>query len=276
MKKTSDKENFISFLIFNYKNVRKIKTYGFMCTEKAVGDTKLGIFWILIRPLFPLLSFTIIFSSVAGIESGSIPYLLFVTCSFAIWSLLDDFIFWCTRSFGNNNYFIKNYNTPLLNVVIGGNSVGSIIFLTYLSYFILVWIYFFYIDKNYLLINFGGIIISIITFLFFSLSISIVTNILDLKMRDIRHSVKYIFNVLMFGSCVLYPIDYIPEKFRTIFFIVNPFVAPIINFRNSLFGTEEFLPSIFLIYSFSLSLLMLIAGVYFLYIKSEAILDLTK
>ena len=276
MRKATSKENLLSFLIFNYKNIHKIKTYGFMCKERAVGDTKLGIFWILIRPLFPLVSFTIIFSNIAGIESGSVPYLLFVTGSFAIWSLLDDFIFWCTRSFGYNNYFIKNYNTPLLNVVIGGNSIGLIIFLTYLSYFILVWLYFFYIDKNYIFLNLIGIFISIITFLLFSLSISIVTNILDLKMRDVRHSVKYIFNVLMFGSCVLYPIDYIPENFRTIFFIINPFVAPIINFRNSLFGTNEFLPSIFLLYSFSLSLVMLVGAVYFLYKKSEAILDLTK
>ena len=271
-----NKESIISFLIFNYQNITKIKTYGYMCKEKAVGDTKLGIFWILIRPLLPLISFTFVFSSIAKIDSGSIPYLLFVTGSFTIWSLLDDFIFWCTRSFSYNNYFIKNYHTPLLNVIIGGNFIGSIIFLTYLCYFVLVTVYFFYIDQNYIILNILGISISIITFLFFSLSISIVTNMLDLKMKDIRHSVKYLFNILMFGSCVLYPIDYIPENFRTLFLTVNPFVAPIINFRNSLFGTGEFLPPIFIIYSFSVSLIMLICSIYFLYKKSESILDLSK
>ena len=265
--------NFINFVNFQIKNIYKIPIYAFMCKEKAVGNTKLGIFWIIVRPLFPLISFTFVFGKVANIETNQIPYLLFITCSFVIWSLIDDFVFWSTKSFGYNYYFIKNYKTPLVNVVIAGGYLGFMIFITYFFYFLGVISYYNLTNQNYIYLNISGVLLSIIIFLFFSIGISLFTNVLDLKIKDVRFSVKYIFNIFMYFSCVLYPINYVPEKYRELFLLLNPLVAPIINFRNSIFNANEFLPTEYIIYSLVLSIFVLLSGVYFLYKKEEAILD---
>jgi lipopolysaccharide transport system permease protein len=269
-------DSFINFIIFQIKNVNKIPIYAFICKQHAVGNTKLGVFWIIIRPFFPLVSFTLVFGRFASIETNQVPYLLFVTCSFIIWSLIDDFVFWSTRSFGYNYYFIKNYKTPLLNVVIAGNYLGLMIFITYVIYFLVLILYYNLTDQNYIYFDIIGVLLSIIIFLFFSTGISIFTNVLDLKIKDVRFSTKYIFNILMFISCVLYPINYVPEKYRELFLLLNPLAAPIINFRNSIFGSNEFLPTLYLTYSFVLSIIVLLSGLYFLYKKEEAILDISR
>ena len=49
-------------------------------------QTVLGPLWYLIQPLFTSITFTIIFNTVAGIETGTIPPFLFNLAGITIWN----------------------------------------------------------------------------------------------------------------------------------------------------------------------------------------------
>ena len=65
-----------------------------------------GVAWAVIRPLFSVLVFTLVFSKVAGLSSSGIPYPLFTLCGITAWGLFASILEQSTQSVLNNSNLI--------------------------------------------------------------------------------------------------------------------------------------------------------------------------
>lgn len=267
-------KNFKEYISFNINNFDKINFFSQNCKDAVLGSTYLGIFWIILRPILTLASISFLFIFVLKINYNEIPFILFISGSLMVWNLFDEMLFWSTRALTSNKAYIKNFKSPNLIIIISGNFLGLIILSVYIIYFLSILIY--YLVNNYLIFdfNFLGILLSLILVFTFSFSISIFTNFIDLKYRDIRFTIKYSLNFIMYISAVLFPIDKIPEKFISMILFLNPLAPWIINFRNSLFKKKEIIDSFFYYYSFSIIILVLILSIFFIYKKDKIIADI--
>ena len=58
---------------------------------------------------------------------------------------------------------------------------------------------------------------------------------LTTKYRDLSYLLTFGVQLLMYGTPIVYPLDYVPEKFKLII-LINPLTSIIETFRNVLFG----------------------------------------
>jgi lipopolysaccharide transport system permease protein len=59
----------------------------------------------------------------------------------------------------------------------------------------------------------------------------------NVKYRDVRTALPFLIQVMMYASPVIYPIEIIPEQYRTLAYL-NPAAGAVSLARAGLFGTE--------------------------------------
>jgi lipopolysaccharide transport system permease protein len=82
---------------------------------------------------------------------------------------------------------------------------------------------------------------------------------LNVKYRDVRHALPFLINVWMFATPVIYPVSFIPARWRWIL-VLNPLGGIIEGFRCAIFN-RPFLWR-HLAVSFSIVVLVLLYSLY--------------
>jgi lipopolysaccharide transport system permease protein len=98
--------------------------------------------------------------------------------------------------------------------------------------------------------------------LMFSMGCGSVLAAVDARYRDIRHAVPLMIQVWMFCTPVMYPISYIPEKWRLLY-ALNPMVGLTEAFRWSIFGIGDPPSLVSLFLAAGISSVMFVAGTLF-------------
>ena len=114
------------FFTLNLKEVWQYRDLLLLFVKRDVvtvyKQTVLGPLWYLIQPLFTSVTFTIIFNTVAGIETGTIPPFLFNLAGIMVWNYFTACLSGTSDTFkANASIFGKVYFpriiTPLSVVV---------------------------------------------------------------------------------------------------------------------------------------------------------------
>jgi lipopolysaccharide transport system permease protein len=96
----------------------------------------------------------------------------------------------------------------------------------------------------------------------FSMGCGSILAAVDARYRDIRHAVPLLIQVWMFCTPVMYPISYIPEKWRLLY-AINPMVGLTEAFRWMILGLGDPPATATLALSGVVSVTMFIVGVLF-------------
>src|SRR5688572_10120979 len=79
-------------------------------------QTLIGVAWVVLQPVLTTAIFTIIFSTFARFDTGSIPYPLFVLSGLGLWLFVHTSISLASTSFVNNTSLITKVYFPRLIV----------------------------------------------------------------------------------------------------------------------------------------------------------------
>ena len=197
-------------------------------------QTIIGGAWAIIQPLLTMVIFTIIFGRLAKIPSDGMPYPVFTYTALLPWMLFAQAL---TRSGGslvsNANLITKVY-FPRLLVPLSAALAPIVDFVV--SFLILLGMLAWY-----------GIppTLGILALPFF-LALTLVTAIsvhlwlapINVKYRDVAHTLPFLSQILMYASPVVYPLSMIPEKWQFLYSI-NPMVGVIEGFRWALLGKQS-------------------------------------
>jgi lipopolysaccharide transport system permease protein len=197
-------------------------------------QTVIGIGWTILQPLTTMLIFTMIFGNFAKVPSDGVPYPVFVYTALLPWNLFAGALNRCTVSLvGNANLITKVYFPRL--IVPASAIISGIIDFAIAFVFLLGMMLWFNIVPTWDAI---ALPIFLLLTLITALAVGLWLSALNVRYRDVGHTIPFLIQVWMFLSPVAYPASLVPEKWRLLYSL-NPMAGVIEGFRWALVGKES-------------------------------------
>ena len=240
-----------------------IPRFGARLVIKTYAPTRLGRFWLVARTVLPLFGMALLFGAVLGTPSEGVPYLLFLVVGLIAWRMFERTVFWATRSLDRYRRLWANFPVPMLIVPVsaGGLNVVETFILTIVAAVMIV--YFVIVDGTLylntgpeLLLGVAGLVLAYA----FGIGLGLLTAILNSKARDTFFALRYILQLWLVITPVIYPVQQLPEGLRFLA-TVNP-VAPMVELtKYGFLGAAELRPEAIAI-SCAVTLVVLLLGLY--------------
>jgi lipopolysaccharide transport system permease protein len=215
-----------SLFSLNLKEVWQYRDLLFLFVKRDVvtvyKQTVLGPLWYLIQPLLTSITFTIIFNSVAGIETGNTPPFLFNLAGIITWSYFTACLNETSDTFKKNASIFGKVYFP--RVIMPMATVITNLLKLAIQLLIFIGVYIFYlwngmnntIDWTIIAFPFLVIIMG-----FLGLGLGMIISSMVTKYRDLTFLVTFGVQLLMYVSAVMYPMSLIKEKLPKLSWIVE-------------------------------------------------------
>ncbi len=188
----------------------------------------LGAAWAVLQPLALMVVFTIFFSNFLKVPSDGVPYPLFTYCALLPWGFFAGALSSSVPSLTANAHLVtKVYfpreTLPLASILAAAVDFGvaSLLFVGMMA--------FYHVQATAYLL-FTPLILFVQLVL--TIGVALLFSALNVFYRDVRHAVPLLIQVWMFATPVIYPVGIIPERFRSLWFLVNPMVGIIDGYRS--------------------------------------------
>lgn len=192
----------------------------------------IGAGWAIVQPLVTMLLFTAVFSGIANISTGSIPYPLFAYAALLPWTYFSQALTRSGTSLVNNSNLITKVYFPRLLIPLSAVFSSLVDFAAAFALLtgMMAW---------YRIIP-GWHILWLPVFLFIcmltALAVTLWFSALCVKYRDVGVIVPFLLQVWMFASPIAYPVRLVPAKWRLLYSL-NPMAGVIEGFRSALLGS---------------------------------------
>ena len=203
-----------------------------------------------------MLIFTLLFNRVAKIESGGVPYPLFVLAGLILWNFVSGAISRAGNSLLGASHLISKVYFPRLLIPVS-NIVTDLADLGVSALLLVAMMFWYRVIPGFavLLAPFIVILAAVL-----ALGTAFWIAALNVEYRDIRVALPWVLQVAMYVTPVVYPLAALPPKYRAIA-VVNPMTGIVEAFRASLLGgTFDMLP---LMWSVVCSLALLASGAFY-------------
>lgn len=196
-------------------------------------QTVLGFLWAVIRPVFSMIIFSIVFGRLAKVPSDGVPYPIFAYVALIPWTYFSTALAGSTQSLiGNVNMLTKVY-FPRLIIPMTPVLAGLVDFAIAFAVLAVLMIWYGIAPTAYVTVLPVLILLMVLT----ASGIGMWLSALAIQYRDVRHAVTFVLQLLMYAAPVVWPVSLIPEQYR-LFYGIYPMVGVIEGFRSALLGTN--------------------------------------
>jgi lipopolysaccharide transport system permease protein len=220
-------------------------------------QTVLGAVWAIIQPLFTMLVFALFFGHLAKVPSDGIPYPLFSYTALVPWTFFSTGLTQASNALVQNSNMLKKIYFPRMAMPMGAVLAGCVDFC--LAFVVLLGMMVFYrIVPTWKVIWLPlFLLLALVTCLGTSLWLST----MNVRFRDIRHTLPFITQFWMYATPIAYPSSLLPQPWRTLYGI-NPMVGVVEGFRWALLG-ERTAPGPMIVVSSIVALALLFGGAFY-------------
>lgn len=227
----------------------------------AYKQTILGYFWFVFPPILSALASTFFYGNVISLPTDGLPPFLFYMSGTFMFNIFSACFINTSNIFGENaSIFGKVYfprlTVPLAKVLIYliNVAVQFLLFIGFLIYFISqgadirpnAWVFM--------------LPVLLLMAVFIGLGPGLITSAMTARYRDLGRLVTFFTTLVTYITPVVYPYSNVAEQYR-IFFKLNPVTAIIETFRYGFLG-QGYLDPGMLVYSFGVSFVLLLIGVF--------------
>jgi lipopolysaccharide transport system permease protein len=197
-------------------------------------QTALGAAWAILQPVMTMVVFSVFFGRLAKMPSDGVPYPVFAFAALLPWQLFAHALSESSNSLVGSQHLITKVYFPRLVIPISSVLAGLVDFAIAFTVLLgLMWYY-------------GVTPTAAIVFLPFFVAFAILTALavglwlssLNVKYRDVRHTIPFLTQFWMFATPVAYPSSLVPEKWHTLYGL-NPMAGVVEAFRWALLGRTE-------------------------------------
>jgi lipopolysaccharide transport system permease protein len=220
-------------------------------------QTLLGAAWAIIQPVMQMLVFNFLFGNVAEIPTGDIPRPVFTFAALLPWNLFAKALGDASRSLVSSASMITKVYFPRLVIPLASTLSGVVDFA--IAFVILVGMMFYY--KVPLTGQIWAVPLFILLTLVAALGVGLWFSAWNLHYRDVRYLLPFLTQFWLFATPIAYPLSEIPAELKVLY-SVNPMVGVVEGFRWALADGPQVEPVV-LILSISVSLLMLVSGLFY-------------
>ncbi|MBX2898791.1 MAG: ABC transporter permease [Cyclobacteriaceae bacterium] len=221
------------------------------------AQSVLGVSWAVIQPLFSTLVFTVVFGSLARIDSNGVPYFLFSFTALVPWTFFSNTLTESANSLVNNTNMISKVYFPRLVLPLSSIFSKGVDFL--ISFFLLVLFLIYYRMMPGWYIVFLPWLLMIL--LMTSLGIGMILSAMAVQYRDVKHAMTFAVQLLMYAAPVVYPTTNVPMQWQ-LAYALNPMVGVIEGFRSIFLGTVQF-PFVWVITGSIVALSLFLFGLFY-------------
>ena len=197
-------------------------------------QTAIGVIWAILQPLVTMIIFTVVFRRFANVPSDGLPYSVFAYTALLPWNLFASALTRSSTSVVGEAHLISKVYFPRLIVPLSATVVGLIDFAVAFV-ILLVMMTWFGIFPSWAVLSLPlFLMLALLT----ALAVGLWLSALNVKYRDVGHTIPLLTQIWMFASPVAYPISLVPSEWRLLYSI-NPMAGVIEGFRWSLLGKEQ-------------------------------------
>lgn len=229
----------------NFKELWEYRDLLFILMRRDVfaiyKQTIFGPLWFFLQPVLTTITFVIIFSKVAKLDTSGLPPILFYISGIVIWSYFSECIV-------RTSTFLKD-NTPILSKVYFPRLIVPLsLVLTNLVKFSIQLLLFFII-YSYFMITADGIKPNIYALVFpvliiliagLGLGTGMIISSLTTRYKDLAHLTTFGVQLLMYTSTVIFPLSGYEHSKYKILIMANPMTGIIESFRYGFLGVGQF------------------------------------
>ncbi len=199
-------------------------------------QTVLGPLWFFVQPVFQALMF-MVFGQIAKLTTPGTPRFLFYMAGVMLWTYFSASLIKTASTFNTNKELFGKVYFPRLVMPISVLITNLLNFAIQFALFILLFIpaWYFGAPVNP---NWRVIILPVLVFQLAALGFGAgcMVSALTTRYRDMALAVTFGAQLAMYVSCVMNPLEKVPEDVRWIF-LLNPMVPIIEAFRYAFLGT---------------------------------------
>jgi len=242
--------------LWNYRDLLYILAWRDV--KVRYKQTALGAGWAIIQPVFNMVIFTVIFGHVAHLPSDGVPYALFTLAALLPWTYFSYVLTNSGESLVENGRMISKVYFPRLVLPISAALAGLVdLAVAFVVYVVMMLFFHMHPGIGLLFLPF---------FILFGiaagLSFGIWLSALNVKYRDVRYTIPFLTQVLLYASPVAYSASVVKGPLAYVY-ALNPMVGVISGFRWALLGVGA-APGLLLVPSVVTTVVLLIGGlVYF-------------
>jgi lipopolysaccharide transport system permease protein len=195
-------------------------------------QSALGPLWLAIQPLGVLGAFTVVFSGVADIETGGVPYPLFALVGITVWTFVSACLATGTRCFTRSKRLIRLTNAPRPALAIAAVS-SSLPQLAVPLVLTLIAVLAFGEGLGPELLALPLLALWLYALM---LVVVLVLGALNVRFRDVTSFVPFLLQGGLFLSPIAYPLSEVPNGLDTILRL-NPITGVVEAWRWSILGS---------------------------------------
>jgi lipopolysaccharide transport system permease protein len=245
--------------LINLKDIWAYRELLFFLTWRDVKvrykQTVLGAAWAILQPLFMMIIFSIMFGRLGGVNTGGIPYPVFVLAGLVPWTFFSNTITASGNSLVGSAHLITKVYFPRLIVPAAAMMAGLVDFVIAFGLLVVMMIYY----RVPLTMQVFFLPVLILVTALFGLGVGTWMSALNVKYRDVRFALPFLIQLWIFVSSVIIPSSSLPQKLRWAL-LLNPMSAIIEGYRSALFGLPFDWPALGI--AALLTILMLFYAVY--------------
>lgn len=218
----------------------------------------LGVAWAVVQPLMTVLIFTAIFGIFARFPSDGLPYPVFALAAVLPWTYFAEALRRGATGLVTDADLVRKIYFPRLIIPVAGVSSPLVDFMFGMIILVAVMLWHGLTPGWTILLLPFWLAITLLL----ALAISFWLGPINVRYRDVMHTLPFVTQVWMFATPIVYPLSMIPQKWQALYSL-NPMVGIVEGFRWSLLGVGQ--PNMLAIaISFAVISLVLIGGaVYF-------------
>lgn len=198
-------------------------------------QTVLGPLWIVINPLLTTLMQILVFGNLAGISTDGTPQFVFYLAGNAVWLYFSGCFTKTANTFISNAGVFGKVYFPRLVAPISVTISGLITFCVQFAILIVTIVY--YAFKGQVTPNLYILLLPVLLLelAMLSMGFGVIVSALTTKYRDLNVLLTFGVQLWMYGSAIVYPVSFLPEKLAKII-MFNPVVPIVETFRYAFTG----------------------------------------
>ncbi len=197
-------------------------------------QTVIGAGWAILQPLMTMAIFTVVFGTFAQIPSDGIPYPIFAYSALLPWNLFANSLTRGGTSIVGNAQLISKIYFPRLLLPLSGVLSPIVDFAVSFVILAAMMIWFGTVPTWGVLALPLFLLLALLT----ALAVGLWLSALNVRYRDVGHTIPFLVQLWLFASPVAYPVSLVPEKWRVLYSL-NPMAGVIEGFRWALLGKES-------------------------------------
>lgn len=198
-------------------------------------QTALGVGWVVLQPLLGAGLLNFAFGIVAGLKTEGTSYFLFSFAGLLAWNVFGWTLSKTSFSMVGNAYLVSKVYFPRLILPLSG-AISTLMDFGVSLAMMAVLLVVYGIAPGLALLTLP---LWICLLLCMALGAGFIAAALTIDYRDVQHILPILIPFVLYASPVAYPVSRLPERYQSLFFLLNPLAALIEGFRWSLLHTPR-------------------------------------